>query len=281
MRNVDYKKIVGAVKNMVIEANYNLSPQVSGKLKKSLKTEKSRLAKATLKICLKNLEIAKKEKLALCQDTGLAVFFIKVGQDLHIKGGILSNAVNEGVKLGYKQGYLRKSVVSDPLFERKNTLTNTPAIIHTEIVKGNKLEIVFTAKGGGAENTSSIKMFKPTDTKDEIADFIVDTVKKAGANACPPVVVGVGIGGSFEHCAYLAKKALIRPLGKSNADKKYAKLEREILDGLNKLNIGPQGFGGKTTALAVHIEHFPCHIASLPVAINLNCWVHRIVKKII
>lgn len=275
MRTIDYKEIVNAVADLCMKSNYNLPSEVYEKFNDAIKNEESPLGKSILEQCVINAKLAADEELPICQDTGIAVFFIKIGSDLKINGGELTEAINEGVALGYKNGYLRKSLLSDPIFDRKNTGDNTPAIIHLEIVKGDTLEITIAPKGGGAENMSALKMFPPSAGVNGVEKFIVDTVISAGGNPCPPVVVGVGIGGNFERVAYLAKKALLRPLDGSNPDSRYAKLENEILEKINNSGVGPQGLGGRTTAFKVNIEFEPCHLASLPVAVNINCHVHR------
>ena len=211
----------------------------------------------------------------MCQDTGIAVIFVELGQDVHISKGIFHEAINEGVRRGYTQGYLRKSVVEDPVFDRKNTKDNTPAIIHTDIILGDKIKITVASKGAGSENMSEIKMLKPADGLDGVKNFVVDRVKSSGGMPCPPIIVGVGIGGNFEQCAYLSKKALLRPLNIRNPDTRWDIVEKELLTRINQLGIGPMGLGGRTTALAVQILAMPCHIASLPVAVNLQCHAHR------
>ncbi|MCD6257015.1 fumarate hydratase [Candidatus Aerophobetes bacterium] len=275
MRKIKADEITKIVKNLCMETNYYLPEDILDHLKKGLKKETSPLGKKTIEIMLKNAEIAAREKIPLCQDTGIVVVFVEVGQEVVIVNGDLEKAINEGVRQGYIEGYLRKSVVSDPLFERKNTNNNTPPVIYTRIVSGNRLKITLLPKGAGSENMSKIAMLKPSDGIKGVKEFIIQTVKEAGPNPCPPVIVGVGIGGSFEKCAFLAKKALLRKIGEHNTDGRYARLERELIKEINNLGIGPQGFGGKITALAVNIEYFPCHIASLPVAVNLQCWVSR------
>jgi len=271
LRRVRADKITAAVKKLCIDANYHLPKDVIDVLKKGYEKEESPLGRDILQQILKNIEVAKANKIPLCQDTGIAVFFIELGQKVQIVGGYLEDAINEGVRQGYTEGYLRKSVVSDPLFSRINTRDNTPCLIYTRIVPGDRIKIVVAPKGGGAENMSRLCMLKPADGVKGVKDFVIQTVKKAGSNPCPPVVVGVGIGGDFEYAAYLAKKALLRKVGEYNPDPRYAELERELLAGINELGIGPQGLGGRITALAVNIEWFPCHIASLPVAVNMQC----------
>ena len=274
MREIDVSVITQAVKKLCIEANYYLGEDVITSLKEREKKEESPTGKEVISKILENIEIARNDKVPLCQDTGYAVFFIELGQEIHLTGGDFVEAVNEGVRQGYQEGYLRKSVVADPL-KRNNTGDNTPAVIHTDIVPGEKIKITFAPKGGGSENMSEVKMMAPAAGIEGIKEFVVERVRKSGANPCPPVVVGVGIGGTFDKCAEIAKRALLRPLGSKNPDKMYADLEAELLDMINKLGIGPQGFGGSTTALAVHIEVHPCRIASFPVAVNMQCHVSR------
>jgi len=223
---------------------------------------------------LENAEIGKQEQVPVCQDTGFAIIFIEIGQDIMLTGGNLRDAINEGVRRGYKNGLLRKSIVKNPI-DRINTGDNTPAVIHTDIVPGDKLKITFDAKGGGCENMSRSAMLTPAQGREGVINFVVETVKTAGANPCPPIIVGVGLGGTFDYSTLLAKKAILRPVGSYNKDDTIAKLEIELLDKINKLGIGPQGLGGRITALAVQVETFPCHIASLPVAVNIECHSHR------
>lgn len=270
MRNISSDEITAAVKKLSMDANYFLGDDVIRAIKKSAEKEESPLGKEILNQILENSEIARNEKMPLCQDTGLAAIFVELGSDVHIDGAVLNDAIQEGIRQGYGDGYLRKSMVADPL-RRKNTGDNTPGVISTLMVKGDKIKITILPKGGGSENMSAIKMLKPSDGEDGVKDFVVDTVKKAGGNPCPPVIVGVGIGGSFDKCAYLAKKSLLREVGSPNPDPYYAEMEKELLEKINKSGIGPQGLGGRTTALAVHIETHPCHIASLPVAVNTQC----------
>lgn len=280
MKKIYTDLIKDTIKNMCIEANTRLNPDISEAIKKAAEEEDSPLSKGILEDLLKNAEIAAKECIPICQDTGMAIIFMKIGQDVHITGKDLSDAVNEGVREGYKDGYLRKSVVLDPI-KRGNTNDNTPAILYTEIVPGENIEITVAPKGFGSENMSAVKMLKPSDGEEGVINFVVETVKKAGSNPCPPIVVGVGIGGSFEKCAYLAKLALTRDINSKNPDEYYAELEETLLKRINALNIGPQGFGGKTTALGVNIETFPTHIAGMPVAVNISCHVTRHLTKII
>lgn len=274
MREIEVQKITDTLAEMCIEANCKLNGDIMSALKKGRKSEENPLAEDILGNIIKNAEIAADEDMPICQDTGMAVVFIKLGQDAHLIGGDLYEAVNEGVRRGYEKGYLRKSVVKDPV-RRGNTGDNTPAIIHMEIVSGDGVEITLAPKGFGSENMSAVKMLKPSDGLDGIVDFVVETVKNAGGNPCPPLVVGVGIGGTFEYAAYLAKKALLRDIETKNEDEYYAELEKRLLDKINDLNIGPQGFGGKTTALGVNVETFPTHIAGMPCAVNISCHVTR------
>lgn len=278
MREIHVDQIIETVKYMCIDANCNLNRDVQCALEQGLAREQNATAKTMLTDILKNAEIARNEQMPICQDTGMAVIFLKLGQDAHITGGSLYDAVNEGVRQGYAEGYLRKSVVADPV-RRGNTGDNTPAVIHTEIADGAHLEITLAPKGFGSENMSAVKMCKPSDGLDGIIDFVVDTVRRAGGNPCPPLVVGVGIGGTFEKCAYLAKSALLRDVDSSNPDPYYAELEATLLERINALDIGPQGFGGVTTALGVNVETFPTHIAGMPCAVNINCHVTRHLTK--
>ncbi|MBA7677207.1 L(+)-tartrate dehydratase subunit alpha [subsurface metagenome] len=275
MREFDVGDVIEPVKKLCIEANTLLPPDVKKALLEAKEREESEVGREILAQIAENIEIAAKEKLPLCQDTGFAVLFVEIGQDVCLVGGNLRDAINEGVRQGYKEGYLRKSIVEDPAGARVNTNDNTPAIIHWDIVPGDKIKITIAPKGGGSENMSTIKMMKPADGLSGIKDFVVDWVQKAGGNPCPPVIVGVGIGGTFEHVAYLAKKALLRDIGSHHPDPKYAEAEAEILKRVNATGVGPMGLGGKVTALAVHIETYPCHIASMPVAVNVNCHAAR------
>ena len=278
MKHLEYKKIAEAVESLCVKAAYELPDDVLDALKKAAKSETAAQAKKILEQLIENARLAKAERLPLCQDTGLAVVFVEQGSELIIDcpaGKTPVDAINDGVSAGYEKGYLRKSVVAEPLKERKNTGTNTPAIIHWSYARGDKLKIQFMAKGGGCENKSAFKMFLPTAGKDEIADWIVDVVKNAGPDACPPFVVGVGIGGDFELSALLSKKALTRNLNEVNTDAFYASLERDLLSRINRLGVGPAGLGGDITALAVMVETAPCHIASLPVSVNIECHSHR------
>ena len=275
MREIRADEIKRAVKKLCMDANYYLPQDVIDALRKGYEREVSPIGKDILKKILKNIEVAGKQKLPLCQDTGVAVFFIDLGQEVKIVGKSLEDAINEGVREGYSEGYLRKSMVADPLFDRTNTKDNTPCIMHIRIVRGNKVRIVFVPKGGGAENMSRVAMLKPADGVKGVKRFVIQTVEEAGPNPCPPLIIGVGIGGDFEEVSLLAKRALLRKIGQHNPDARYAELEDELLVEINRLGIGPQGLGGRITALAVNIEHFPCHIASLPVAVNLQCHAAR------
>ncbi|MEW6556375.1 MAG: fumarate hydratase [Elusimicrobiota bacterium] len=274
MREINVKEITKAVKKICQDANFILPDDVWQKLKEAELTEESSVGKEDLKQIMENNRIAEEERIPMCQDTGLACIFVEIGQEMHITGGNLNDAINQGVREGYTEGYLRKSVVSDPLV-RKNTNDNTPAMIHTEIVAGDKLKITVLPKGGGSENMSQVAMLPPSAGVEGVKKFVIDVVKKAGSNPCPPIVVGVGIGGSFDMVTYLAKKALLRPLDSSHPNKLYADLEKELLEKINNLGIGPQGLGGRITALAVLIETYPCHITAIPVAVNIQCHACR------
>lgn len=273
MRKIDSSLISEVVARLCIDANYHLPPDMKKQIISSSKEESWETASIILDQIIENFNIADENLQPICQDTGLACVFLSIGQDVHIKGN-LEEAVNEGVRKGYSKGYLRKSVVSDPL-KRVNTGDNTPAMIYYDICPGDKLKITVAPKGFGSENMSQIKMLKPSDGIEGVKDFVIKVVEDAGPNPCPPIVVGVGIGGTFDKAAYLAKKALMRPVDQRNSEDFYAELEEELLEKINALGIGPQGFGGKTTALAVNIEKFPTHIAGLPVAVNINCHVTR------
>lgn len=274
MREIQCGKITEVIRKLCIEANEHLPEDVKCAIKTARKEEDGEIAKGILDNIIENYEIADRENVPICQDTGMAVVFMEIGQDVHITGGDLTECVNEGVRQGYTDGYLRKSVVKDPI-RRGNTGDNTPAILYTEIVPGEQIKITVGPKGFGSENMSRIMMFKPSAGLEGIKDFIIETVKFAGPNPCPPMVVGVGIGGTFDRCALLAKKALMRPLGSSNKDPFYADLEKELLLKINSLGIGPQGLGGRTTAIGLNIETFPTHIAGMPCAVNINCHVTR------
>ena len=274
IRNIHTDTIIQTVKEMCIEANHFLSDDMKESLEKAIKDEKSELGKKILNQLDENLKIASKEMIPICQDTGMAVFFIEIGQDVHFEGINLEDAINEGVRQGYEEGYLRKSVVSDPIL-RENTKNNTPAVIHYSIVPGDKVKITFAPKGFGSENMSRIFMLKPADGIEGVKEAIFTAVKEAGPNACPPMVIGVGVGGTFEKCAILAKKALTRPVNENSNIPYVAEMEKELLERINKIGIGPGGLGGTTTALAVNINTYPTHIAGLPVAVNICCHVNR------
>ena len=280
MREIHIDDIIKTVRQRCIDANCNLNQDIETALQQGLERETNPIAQTMLTDILKNADIARNEQMPICQDTGMAVFFLELGQDVHIIGGSLKDAINEGVRQGYADGYLRKSVVADPV-RRGNTGDNTPAVIHTEIVDGENLTITLAPKGFGSENMSAVKMCKPSEGLEGIIDFVVSTVKNAGSNPCPPLVVGVGIGGTFEKCAYLAKSALLREVDSKNPDPYYADLEETLLEKINALDIGPQGFGGVTTALGVNVETYPTHIAGMPCAVNINCHVTRHVTKVI
>lgn len=274
MRNVQVAEIISAVKKLCMQANYDLPVDIFEALEVGKSKEISPVGEAILTDICRNAQLAHDEQMPICQDTGTAVVFVKLGQEVHIEGGLLKDAINEGVRQGYKEGYLRKSIVENPLY-RKNTGDNTPAIIHYELVEGDSLEIMVCPKGGGSENMSRIYMLKPSQGVEGVKAAVMETVELAGPNACLPMVVGIGIGGNFEMSTLLAKKALTREVGSHNADERMKALEEELFEMINKTGIGPQGLGGKVTALAVHIEDYPCHIASMPLAINIGCHVNR------
>jgi fumarate hydratase subunit alpha len=275
MRTIQAQVITDAIAKLCIDANYYLAEDVFNALKEGREKEESALGREILGQLVENACIARNENMPICQDTGMAVVFMEIGQDVHIEGADLKTAVDAGVAKGYIDGYLRKSVVDDPMFVRKNTNNNTPAILHLDIVPGDKIHITLAAKGFGSENMSAVKMLTPSAGAAGLKKFVTDTVSAAGSNPCPPIVVGVGIGGTFEKAAFLAKKALLRPIDKRNANPIYAKLEEELLELVNKTGVGPQGLGGTTTALGVNVEYFPTHIAGMPAAININCHVTR------
>ena len=275
MREVNVKDLIPVVKKLCIDANYYIGEDVTNKIREFKAKEESDTGKEVLDILLENYELAAKESMPICQDTGIAVTFVELGQEVHLIGGDFTEAINEGVRQGYIDGYLRKSMVDDPIIDRVNTKDNTPAIIYTDIVPGDKIKITITPKGGGSENMSEVKMMKAADGIEGVVDFVVDRIKRSGGNPCPPIVVGVGLGGNFEQSALLAKKSLLRDLDQENPDPKWAKVEKEILEKINNLGIGPQGLGGRTTALGVHILSKPCHIASMPVAVNVQCHAAR------
>ena len=274
MRKIEFETIAEAVADAAVDAARVLPDDVRAGLEAALERETKPLAKEIIQCLLDNARIAREEKMPLCQDCGLAVCFVRLGAGVHVTGGGISDAINEGVRRGYERGYLRKSVLDDPL-RRVNTGDNTPAIIHFDIVDGDDLTIGFMAKGGGCENMSRVAMLTPADGRQGVVDFVVETVRMAGGNPCPPIIVGVGMGGTFEKAAILSKESLLRGLGEHNADPALAALEDEILTRINALGIGPQGLGGDTTALGVNVAAFPCHIASLPVAVNIECHSHR------
>ena len=273
-RIVPFQQVADAVCALCGEAAVRLPGDVLDALRRGRERESSPLAKSFFDQYLENAEIALKERMPLCQDTGFAVLFVECGEEVRVEGGITA-AIDAGVREGYKRFYLRKSIVAEPLFERKNTGDNTPAVIHFTPVPGEKIRIVLAPKGGGSENMSTLKMMKPSDGRAAVVDFVVNSVKNAGGNPCPPVIVGVGLGGTFETAARIAKQALLRPVGKPHPDPRYAELERELREKINGTGVGAQGLGGDVTALAVHVEYYPCHIASLPVAVNLNCHAAR------
>ena len=274
MREIEAAKITDTVKRLCIQANVILPEDVKNCIIKRKSEENWASAREILDRIEENFELAAAENVPICQDTGVACVFLEIGQEVHIAGGDITQAVNEGVRQGYAEGYLRKSVVRDPL-DRVNTGDNTPAMIYYDIVPGDKIKITVAPKGFGSENMSQIKMLRPSDGIEGVKAFVLKAVEEAGPNPCPPIIVGVGIGGTFDKAALLAKKALLRETGTPSADPLYAKLEEELLEKINALGIGPQGFGGKTTALAVAVEHYPTHIAGLPVAVNINCHVAR------
>lgn len=274
MREIDVGRVTEAVQRMCISSNLHLPEDVKKALVRFHAAEDWRTAKVILSQLLKNCELAKKEEVPICQDTGMACVFLEVGQEVHLTGGNLYDAVNEGVRRGYIEGYLRKSVEADPI-RRGNTEDNTPALITTDIVPGDQIRITVAPKGFGSENMSALKMLKPSAGLEGICDFILETVENAGPNPCPPIIVGAGIGGNFDHVALLAKKALLRPVGTHHPDPFYAALEDDLLERINALGIGPQGFGGRTTALGVNIETMPTHIAGMPCAVNIGCHVTR------
>lgn len=278
MRRLTVEQITAQVKEMCIEANYVLPRDVKEKLAQMRQKEASPLAVSLLDELIENAELAETEHIPMCQDTGMAVFFIELGQELVIEGGLLTEAIHEGVRQGYREGFLRASVVADPL-KRVNTKDNTPAVIHIELVAGNQLTLHFAPKGFGSENMSKSRMLRPADGVKGVVDFAVEAVLQAGSNPCPPIVLGIGIGGTLDKAAVIAKHALLRTLGSVHPDPFYADLEEQILEAVNALGIGPQGLGGRTTALAVHIETYPTHIAGLPVVVNINCHAARHVSR--
>jgi fumarate hydratase subunit alpha len=275
MREIQANKITEKIAELLMDVNYNLTGDVLAAIKKAEQAEESQVAREVLEKIIQNAEIASQGQIPLCQDCGTAVVFLEIGQEVHIAGGDLTAAVNAGVKKAYDEGYLRKSMVDKPFSARINTRDNTPAVIYTDIVPGDKIKIIVAPKGGGAENMSRSGMITPADGRQGIVDLVVKAVDEAGSNPCPPVIVGVGIGGTAERTMLLAKKALLRQVGEHNPDPEYAELEEELLHKINNLGIGPMGYGGRTTALAVNVEVFPAHLASMPVAVNLNCHSSR------
>ena len=274
MRTIHIDAITEAVEELCKSANYYLNEDILVSIKNALETEESETGREILGNLIENAGIAKEKGVAICQDTGMTVVFVDIGQEVHITGGCLADSINEGVRRGYENGYLRKSVVKDPI-ERVNTKDNTPAVIHYNIIEGEKFKITVAPKGFGSENMSALKMLKPAEGLDGVKKFIIDTVDNAGPNPCPPIIVGVGIGGTMEKAAFLAKKALLRPIDQKSDVKYVSELESQLLSDINKLGIGPSGLGGRTTALAVNIEVYPTHIAGLPVAVNINCHATR------
>ncbi len=274
MKTIHVEEIINSVEKLCIEANYYLNNDILEALKKGSAVEESQIGKNILSSLIENAEIARQKQKAICQDTGMAVMFVSLGQDVHIEGGSITEAINEGVRRGYKKGYLRASIVADPI-NRVNTGDNTPAVIHYDIAEGDKLKITIAPKGFGSENMSRLKMLKPSDGIEGVKNFIIETVDIAGPNPCPPIVVGVGIGGNMEKSALLAKKALLRPLNNRNNVEYVKNLEIEMLEKINNLGIGPSGLGGRVTALAVNIDVYPTHIAGLPVSVNINCHATR------
>lgn len=275
MRVIKAEDIIKTVKEAVCEINFHTPPETMAALRSAYETEISPAGQAAMEDIVKNREIASQRKLAMCQDTGMAIIFAELGEDLKIEGSNLKKAIEQGVREGYQQGYLRKSVVNDPLFDRKNTQNNTPAIIHVDLVEGDKLKLTVAAKGFGSENMSRVVMLTPAAGVKGVKRTVLDLVQEAGPNPCPPIVVGIGIGGDLELAAMLAKKALMRKMGQRNPDPRYARLEEELLELINKTGIGPQGYGGINTAMDVRLEYFPTHIAGLPLAVNIDCHLHR------
>lgn len=280
MRVINSYTITEIISKMCIDANYYLPEDIKNALEKAVINEKSNAGKNALSDVIKNYQLAENNQIPICQDTGMAVFFVEIGNEVYVDGKSITDAINDGVALGYKNGFLRKSIVNDPI-DRLNTNDNTPAIIHYSYTYGDKIKITIAPKGFGSENMSAIKMLAPSDGIKGVKDFVISVVEKAGSNPCPPMIIGIGIGGNFEHCAYLAKKALTVDINTSNKEKLYSQLEKELLEEINNLGIGPQGFGGTTTALGVNILTAPTHIAGLPVAVNVSCHATRHITKII
>lgn len=279
MRDIHTDEIISAIENLFIDANINLPENVYKAIGDAVEKERSPVGKEVLKELLRNADAARQEHMPICQDTGVAVTFLEIGQDVHIVGGDLTEAVSEGVRRAYKKGYLRKSCCHP--FSRKNTGDNTPPVIHTKIVPGDKLKITVLPKGGGSENYGEVRMLVPAQGRDGVKTFVLEMVKKGGPNPCPPIIVGVGIGGNFETSAMLSKEAIMVPIGERNADEELAAMEMELLGEINRTGIGPQGYGGTVTALDVHIRMVPCHLASLPVAVNIQCHAHRIREMVL
>ena len=275
VRDLDVREITAAVRELCITANYDLPRDVYDALVAACAAEESPVGREVLGQLVENADIAARDRVPICQDTGFAVFFVEIGQNVHLTGGDFVAAVDEGVRQGYEEGYLRKSIAEEPAGARRNTKDNTPAVVHTTIVPGDKVELWMMAKGGGAENMSSLNMLKPSQGWGGMVQAVLDTVSRAGSNPCPPIVVGVGIGGTIEMCTLLAKKALLREIGSVHPDERIAGMEAELLERINALGIGPQGLGGTRTALAVFVEEMPCHIASMPIAVNVNCHAQR------
>ncbi|MFH0871182.1 MAG: fumarate hydratase [bacterium] len=280
MREIDTGQIVQAVKEMCLEANYDLGPDMMRAFGQALEREESPIGQEVLRQLIENANIARQERVPMCQDCGVAMVFAEIGQDVHIAGGYFLDAINEGVRQGYQDGYLRKSILNDPI-HRVNTKDNTPAVIHLEMATGDRLKLIVAPKGGGAENMIQMRMLKPSDGVEGIKRLVLETVAKAGPNPCPPIILGVGIGGTFEKAALISKKALFRKIGTPHPDPDIAALEKDLLEAVNALGIGPLGFGGRVTALAVHAEVFACHLVSLPVAVSINCHAHRHQERIL
>lgn len=279
-RIIDTNELIDVVANMCKKACFELDDNLVNALKQAYDKEESPYGKSTLELFIKNAEFAKNEQIACCQDTGTTIVVLEIGQEVSFSGISLAEAINEGVRRGYSEGYLRKSIVKDPL-DRINTGDNTPCILHTEIVTGDKVHITIMPKGGGSENMGAFTTLLPSDGIEGVTNFVLNVVQSAGGKACPPMVVGVGVGGTMDKCTWLSKKALLRPIGDRNKTSHYAKLEDDLLEKINNLGIGPLGMGGRTTALDVHIEYYPCHITSLPVSVSLQCHANRRVKMII
>lgn len=275
MREIPVQQLTAIIKELFLTANYEIGADVEAAVQNAWQDEPSPIGQSVLCQICENYRIARQERVAICQDTGMAVLFVDIGQDVHFTGGNFEEAIHEGVRRAYREGYLRKSVVTDPLFDRINTGDNTPAVIHLRIVPGEQVHLLVTAKGFGSENMSAVKMLTPAAGEQGVLDFIIDTARHAGPNPCPPMVIGVGIGGTMEQAALMAKRMTTRPLGVHHADPRYAALEKKALDAINRLGIGPAGIGGKTTALGVHIDCAPTHIAGMPVAINICCHAAR------